>query len=546
MNPAPGTYPNKFTSALAGWLTAGGIGYTFRAHKGSGIFHLAGSREISIVCADLETQTPGSPHPLLSLLPESQAPAGGRALVIWEDVWYRKTEIVKSRLRALLGLSSRIPARLTRVERIDKPAADHFLESHHMNGSASARYRFGLFLPAKYKDRFPYSPPEGSSSGDDILVAVAAFAAPRLFHRPGEKPYKSGELIRFASHRETTVVGGLSKLTAHFAELYRPDDIVTYVDLEWSDGASFRKAGFEAAGQTEPLTFLVDKRNFNRYPLHRIDNKIIYSSGDSLIRIVNAGNRKYARKFHYPQSGSDENDRPENSPVFRGAPPYDLILVAGPTASGKTALAVRIAYELGGEIISLDSRQVYREMDIGTGKDIGEYTIGDQEIPYHLIDIIPPGTPYSVHHFLQDFQKVFRALKERNKPVIACGGSGLYIEAVLNFLKDEYPGNFRPSLLIIGLNPPVHIRKHRIGTRLKKRLGEGLVEEVKSLIEKGVPEDTLIRYGLEYKYVTLYLRGELPFDEMEKKLLTEICRFSKRQITFLKKVERTGYTIRWL
>ncbi|ODS81190.1 MAG: hypothetical protein ABS46_12150 [Cytophagaceae bacterium SCN 52-12] len=229
--------------------------------------------------------------------------------------------------------------------------------------------------------------------------------------------------------------------------------------------------------------------------------------------------------------------------MLRKGPPYDLVVVAGPTASGKTSLAVRIAYELGGEIISLDSRQVFKGMDIGSGKDLNEYRIDGQDIPYHLVDILPAGTPYNVHQFKSDFREVFRSLLEKKKPVIACGGSGLYLQAVLNMLTEM---DKAPSILIIGLNPPAETRRKRIRVRLLKRLEEGMVEEVKRLIGGGVPEEVLIGYGLEYKYITLYIQGKLPYEKMVSSLLSEIVRFSKRQMTFLKKIERSGYTIHWL
>ncbi len=538
MEPGKAKYKSEFASEVAGWFEAEKFDYRHLEYSGFDAFCISGKEETTIICIDLHTWSGRIPavHPVLSspLLPQQQL------LVVWEDIWRRKKEIVQSRLRALFGFSFRIPARLTQVRRIDKPTADSFLDRHHMNGSTAARYRFGLFLPERHFGKLPTNLVAGNR--DEILLAVAAFAAPKIF-RHNEAPYKSGELIRFANHSGTTVVGGLSKLVEHFARTYRPDDIMTYADLEWSHGPAFQRAGFKLAGQTGPITFLIDRDSFSRYPLHRLDNKVIYGASRPLVSVTNAGNLKYVRQFQHASPPLPRNDPP--SGLLGEGPPYDLIVVAGPTASGKTSLAVRIAYELGGEIISLDSRQVFKGMDIGSGKDLSEYRIGDQDIPYHLIDILPPGAPYNVHKFKSDFREVFGALLERKKPVIACGGSGLYIQAVLNMLTEKN-SDTAPSILIIGLNPPAETRRKRIRARLIKRLEEGMLEEVKSLIGAGVPEEVLIGYGLEYKYATLFIQGKLPYEKMVSSLLSEIVRFSKRQMTFLKKIERSGYRIRWL
>lgn len=536
MEPGKAKYNSGFASEIAGWLDAEAPGYRHLTYSGFDAFCLSGKEDTVIICIDLHTWAERAPavHPVLS-----PPPAHLQLLVIWEDVWHRKKAIVKSRLRALSGLSVRIPARLTQVRKIDKPTADSFLDRHHMNGSTAARYRFGLFLPGKHFGRLPADLVAGNR--EEILLAVAAFAAPKIFRRD-ETPYKSGELIRFANHSGTTVVGGLSKLTTHFARTYLPDDIMTYADLEWSAGPAFQKAGFTLSGQTPPITFLIDPDNFNRYPLHRLDNKIIYSASRPLISITNAGSLKYVKQFQHAVPLSAMVSQSAGKPPE--GPPYDLIVVAGPTASGKTALAVRIAYELGGEIISLDSRQVFKGMDIGSGKDLNEYHIGDRHIPYHLIDLLPPGSPYNVHKFKSDFREVFESLQKRRKPVIACGGSGLYIQAVLNMLAaDKNPA---PSILIIGLHPPAETRRKRIETRLMKRLEEGMLEEVQNLLRDGIPEEVLIGYGLEYKYLTLHLLGKLTYNEMVSILRTEIIQFSKRQVTFLKKIERNGHVIRWL
>ncbi len=539
MKPGKAKYNSEFASEVAGWFAAEKLDYRHLKYSEFDAFCVSGKDETIIICIDLHTWSGRTPaeHPVLSpshLFPQQQL------LVVWEDIWRRKKEIVKSRLKSLFGFSVRIPARLTQIRKIDKPSGDSFLDRHHMNGSTAARYRFGLFLPERHFGKLPADLTDGSR--DEILVAVAAFAAPKIF-RQNETPYKSGELIRFANHSGTTVVGGLSKLVEHFARTYLPDDIMTYVDLEWSHGPSFQKAGFKLAGQTAPITFLIDQDDFSRYPLHRLDNKVIYGASRPLISVTNAGSLKYVRQFQHAVQPLPPDD--QHLRQLPEGPPYDLIVVAGPTASGKTSLAVRIAYELGGEIISLDSRQIFKGMDIGSGKDLNEYHIGNQDIPYHLIDFLPPGTPYNVHRFKSDFREVFGALQERKKPVIACGGSGLYIQAVLNMLAEKNRDTAL-SILIIGLNPPVETRRARIKARLIKRLEEGMVEEVKNLIGSGVPEEVLIGYGLEYKYVTLYIQGKLPYEKMVSSLLSEIVRFSKRQLTFLKKIERSGHKIRWL
>ncbi|CAG5074693.1 tRNA dimethylallyltransferase [Dyadobacter sp. CECT 9623] len=285
-----------------------------------------------------------------------------------------------------------------------------------------------------------------------------------------------------------------------------------------------------------------------------------------------------------------------------------LQVILGPTASGKTHLAVQVAAELDGEIISADSRQVYREMDIGTGKDLGEYQLAGKPVPYHLIDIADAGTQYNVNDYQHDFEKVYEGIASRNRVPILCGGSGFYIYALLKghaysaipvneslraklqelsneqllarfktystdyqeladtstrkrliraieiseyLSADPAAGNqfAKPDLaqqsIIFGLNPAVEIRRERISTRLNQRLENGLVEEVEQLLKKLTP-DQLIYYGLEYKYITLYLTGELDFATMKSKLETEIHRFAKRQMTFFRKMEKDGLAIHWL
>lgn len=279
-----------------------------------------------------------------------------------------------------------------------------------------------------------------------------------------------------------------------------------------------------------------------------------------------------------------------------------LITILGPTASGKTSLAVALAEEVNGEIISADSRQVYRSMDIGTGKDVIEY----KDIPFHLIDILVAGEQYNLAAFQEDFQQVVAEIRSRGKLPILCGGSGMYIQAVLqdfehtNIPKDKklrkelqnlkldelklifdrlsinapYPSNpsterhflraieilewkkksERPisnlskavSSLTFGLNPKAEIRRERISDRLRKRIEEGLIEEVEKLLLSGIPSDKLIYYGLEYKWTTLYLEGKLSYSEFYTKLETAIHQFAKRQMTYFRKMEKDGLKIEWL
>lgn len=279
---------------------------------------------------------------------------------------------------------------------------------------------------------------------------------------------------------------------------------------------------------------------------------------------------------------------------------YNLICILGATATGKTSLAVAIARRLDGEIISADSRQVYRNMDIGTGKDLEEYN----EIPHHLIDIYPAGYKYNVFDYQQDFQKAFKAITTKSKMPILCGGSGLYLEAVLEdyqmqtvpanislrkelekkphdelieLLKahkvlhnttdtsskkrtiraleiaahdKQYPQQERKKLilnpLIVGIRYEVAERRARISERLQTRLHSGMVEEVQQLLENGIAPEDLVYYGLEYKYITLYLTHQLTYSEMVSQLNTAIHRFAKRQMTWFRRMERKGTQIHWL
>jgi tRNA dimethylallyltransferase len=284
---------------------------------------------------------------------------------------------------------------------------------------------------------------------------------------------------------------------------------------------------------------------------------------------------------------------------------YELITILGPTASGKTRLAVQLAAQLDAEIISADSRQVYRGMNLGTGKDLEEYRIGDIEVPYHLIDIVNAGDSYHIFQFQKDFQKVFNDIRNRGKIAILCGGSGLYLEAVLRgfqytavpideelrtvlltlsqeellkrfeslssfvpkadtsthkrtiraieigeYLKThpefELPQQQTINSIILGLNPPLELRREKITTRLHQRLEQGMVEEVKALLSAGVSSDKLIFYGLEYKWITEYLQGTIDYQTMFDRLNVAIHQFAKRQMTYFRKMEKEGLIINWL
>lgn len=285
-------------------------------------------------------------------------------------------------------------------------------------------------------------------------------------------------------------------------------------------------------------------------------------------------------------------------------PDYDLIAILGPTASGKTPFAATLATELHTEIISADSRQVYRSMDLGTGKDLADYTINGKQIPYHLIDIADPGYKYNVFEYQRDFLKAYEAIKQKGCLPIMCGGTGMYLESVLkgyrllpvpeneelrNRLADKSleelteilksykslhnttdvdtakrairaieieefyahtPVNERsfPQLnsLIIGVDIDRELRREKITCRLRQRLEEGMIDEVRQLMEQGIRPDALIYYGLEYKYLTLYVIGNLSYDEMFHQLETAIHQFAKRQMTWFRGMERRGFTIHWI
>ena len=224
-----------------------------------------------------------------------------------------------------------------------------------------------------------------------------------------------------------------------------------------------------------------------------------------------------------------------------------LLTILGPTACGKTSFAAQLAYDIDGEIISADSRQVYRGMDIGTGKDLADYHVRGKDIPYHLIDIAEAGTRYNVYEWQRDFLSAYQDIMERGKTPILCGGTGMYIESVVKGY--EFDGRSFPAFdtLIVGLEISRDLRREKISKRLRARLEEGMVEEVRRLLDRGVSSERLIRYGLEYKYVTLYLLGQLQYEEMVSLLEIAIHQFAKRQMTWFRGMEeRRGIKIHWL
>ena len=227
--------------------------------------------------------------------------------------------------------------------------------------------------------------------------------------------------------------------------------------------------------------------------------------------------------------------------------PVDLITILGPTASGKTPFAAHLAHALGdAEIISADSRMVYRGMTIGSGKDLDDYIVDGEPVPYHLIDICEPGYRFNVYEFQCAFQNAYMDITARQRLPIMCGGTGLYIESVL---KSYELGQVRfpeRKSLTIGLKIDRDLRREKITRRLKARLEEGMIEEVQTLL-KTVSAERLIRYGLEYKFVTLYCIGQLSYDEMFRQLEIAIHQFAKRQMTWFRGMEeRRGIPIHWI
>ena len=238
---------------------------------------------------------------------------------------------------------------------------------------------------------------------------------------------------------------------------------------------------------------------------------------------------------------------------------WDLVCVLGPTASGKTRMAVSLARELssamgqeiGCEIISADSRQVYRGMDIGTGKDLSDYG----EVPYHLIDVADPGEQYNVYRFKEDFYAAFGDITSRGRFPVLCGGTGLYINSVaqgydfrsrIPLSESRTAAGSDLRIYYVGTAVSREVRNARIDARLDARLQEGMIDEVRGLLEGGVPAERLLAYGLEYKFVTLYIQGELTYDEMRLKLATAIHQFAKRQMTWFRGMERAGIKINWI
>lgn len=230
-----------------------------------------------------------------------------------------------------------------------------------------------------------------------------------------------------------------------------------------------------------------------------------------------------------------------------------LITLLGPTASGKTALAVELARRIGGEIISADSRQVYRRLDIGTGKDLLEYGTGENTIPYHLIDTLEVGDTYSVAHFQKDAFEALKKIDAHGKYPILCGGTGLYIDAIVSsyqfsslppFL--DSPLKLDRSSMVFGLQPSWENRRMNCSKRLFQRLDEGMIEEVENLLKDGIKPAELRWLGLEYKWLTDYVEGKISRVELENGLEVAIHQFAKRQMTFFRKMERSGIDIQWI
>ena len=216
-----------------------------------------------------------------------QRTKGVSSIILWEDLWWSKKTIVQSRISALLGKSIRIPGRLTYVSRLSKEIAAEFLKNNHLQGSVSAKYRYGLYLPLRY---FRVLPPDFAADLDsqDLLVAVASFSNARIFSKEN-KPFRSHELIRFANLLNTTVVGGLDKLINAFIKDFQPDDIMTYADLEWSDGKGYSRLGFEKISLKPPMTFLLDLNTLDRLPDKKLDDN------SDFLNISNAGSIKFVR-----------------------------------------------------------------------------------------------------------------------------------------------------------------------------------------------------------------------------------------------------------
>lgn len=283
---------------------------------------------------------------------------------------------------------------------------------------------------------------------------------------------------------------------------------------------------------------------------------------------------------------------------------YNLITILGPTAGGKTSVAANLASQIGGEIISGDSRQVYRKMDLGTGKDIDDYTVNGKLVPFHLIDLFEPGYKFNVYGYQTQFVKAFNDIQSRNLQPVLCGGSGLYIEAAIRgyrlievpenkelrselasktheeleemlasmkklhnhsdtdtlkrllraieievYYANAHPSSFEyPTLnnIIFGVRFPRFQQRERITQRLRQRLAEGMIDEVENILADGVDPESLIYYGLEYKWITKHVLGEISYDAMFEGLNTAIHQFAKRQMTWFRRMEANGLTINWI
>ena len=215
--------------------------------------------------------------------------AGIACVILWEDLWIMENEIVESRLSAILGISQRIPGRMTKVRRIDKPTAVDFLNKNHLQHSVSAKFKYGLYLPKQYF-RILKAENQFDTSAPELLVGVATFSHPRIFEREG-KPFRSYELIRFANLKYSTVVGGFDKLLRAFEEDCKPDDIMTYADLDWSDGASYKRLGFDAVSEKDPIPFYLDLTSLKRFSIPG-NNDI-----QSRIQVYNGGSRKFVKEI---------------------------------------------------------------------------------------------------------------------------------------------------------------------------------------------------------------------------------------------------------
>lgn len=217
--------------------------------------------------------------------------AGARHVTLWEDLWWSKQPIVESRIAAQLGISERIPARLTQVRRLDRPTTLAFLQDNHLQDAVLSKFKYGLFLPKKHY-RVLKNPPDT----DELLVAVGTFAHPRQFMKEG-LPHRSFELVRFANLLNTTVVGGLNKVVSHFIKQHQPDDLMTYADLDWSDGQSYRTLGFETISDTLPQLFWVDPVSMARYLPHRLPDTLREQNAleQGFVAVYNAGSRKFVK-----------------------------------------------------------------------------------------------------------------------------------------------------------------------------------------------------------------------------------------------------------